>query len=242
MNKQEQKSLASHFSKEYKKASKKRRHEILDNLENLTAYSRKHLMELVKSKPGLKKRIVRNRTSKYNEVVKPLTDIWHISNFSCGQRLAPIMGTYIQSLENFKEINLSECQKKLLLKISPASINRLIKKERRKVNLKVRSRTKPGTLLKHQIPIKMWTDWKDTSPGFLEIYSVHHCGSSNRGDYAYTLDATDVCTGWNECRGHLGKSEARTLEALNKIRKRLPFNMLGIDFDTGGEFVNWHLV
>lgn len=88
----------------------------------------------------------------------------------------------------------------------------------------------------------MWTDWDETVPGFLEIDSVHHCGGDLNGDYIYTLDTTDVATGWNECCAHLGKGEIRTVNALETIRKRLPFPLLGIDFDSGGEFVNWHLV
>ncbi|MFA5776433.1 MAG: hypothetical protein WC988_02675 [Patescibacteria group bacterium] len=242
MNKIEQRSLVFDLSKEYRKASKKRRSAILNNLSNLTTYSRKHLMELLADILRPKTRIRRNRASKYGNILKPLTDIWHIANFSCGQRLAPMMKTYLQSLENFGEINLQVYQKTLLLQISPASIDRLLKHERKKINLKSRSRTKPGTLLKQQIPIKMWTDWDNAQPGFLEIDSVHHCGGSNYGYYLYTLDTTDVATGWNECRAHLGKSEEHTVSALNKIRERLPFKLLGIDFDTGGEFVNWHLV
>ena len=88
----------------------------------------------------------------------------------------------------------------------------------------------------------MWMDWDNTVPGFTEIDSVHHCGTSLFGDYIFTLDLTDVSTGWNECCAHLGKGEYRTIQALETIRKRLPFKLLGIDFDFGGEFVNWHLI
>lgn len=130
----------------------------------------------------------------------------------------------------------------LLLQISASTIDRLLTHDRKRINIKGRSRTKPGSLLKHQIPIKMWTDWDNTVPGFLEIDSVHHCRGSLYGDYLYTLDTVDVATGWNECCAHLGKGEYRTLQALETIRERLPFKLLGIDFDCGGEFVNWHLV
>lgn len=75
-----------------------------------------------------------------------------------------------------------------------------------------------------------------------EIDTVHHCNENNKGDYLFTLDTTDVCSGWNEARAFLGKSESHTVAALEKIRKRLPFSLKGIDFDTGGEFVNYHLI
>lgn len=242
MKKVEQKSLVFDFSKEYQTACKKRRGEILDNLAGLTSYSRKHLMALLICRMGKKKKISRVRVSKYNLVLKPLTELWHVSNFACGQRLVSVMETYIKSLESFKELAITPAQRKLLLQISSATVDRLLTHERRKVNLKARSKTKPGTLLKQQIPIKMWTDWDNTTPGFLEIDSVHHCGSSNFGYYLYTLDTTDVATGWNECCAHLGQSENHTVTALERIRSRLPFPVLGIDFDTGGEFVNWHLI
>lgn len=120
----------------------------------------------------------------------------------------------------------------------------MLKHDRRRINLKSRSRTKPGSLLKKQIPIRTFADWKEEEkkPGFLEIDGVHHCDENNSGDYLYTLDTTDVFTGWNECRAFMGRSERHTIEGLDAIRKRLPFPVKGIDFDTGGEFVNWHLV
>lgn len=97
-------------------------------------------------------------------------------------------------------------------------------------------------MLKHQIPIRTFADWTEKTPGFLEIDTVHHCGTDPRGEYIHTLDTIDVFTGWNECRGFMGKSERHTVEGLEHIRKRLPFPLKGIDFDTGGEFVNYHLV
>lgn len=126
--------------------------------------------------------------------------------------------------------------------MSPATMDRLLTHDRKRINLKSRSRTKPGTLLKHQIPIRTWADWDNAKPGFLEIDSVHHCGNSLFGEYIFTLDTVDVCTGWNECAAHQGRSEYNTVSALETIRNRLPFPLLGIDFDCGGEFVNYHLI
>ncbi|MEK6967276.1 MAG: hypothetical protein AABX51_01455 [Nanoarchaeota archaeon] len=139
---------------------------------------------------------------------------------------------------------VSETEEKLLLAVSARTVDRLLKHERRRIGIKSRSKTKPGTLLKKQIPIRTFSDWKDEEkrPGFLEIDGVHHCDQNNKGDYIYTLDTTDVFTGWNECRGFMGKSEKHTVAGLELIRHRLPFPLLGIDFDTGGEFVNYHLV
>jgi hypothetical protein len=200
------------------------------------------LIELLANPPRRKRLITRKRTSEYAQVLKPLRTLWAVSNYSCGKRLEPLLPSLIAALRRHKELIVLPEERKLLLQISPATIDRLLKADRKRITIKGRSRTKPGTLLKHQIPIKMWTDWDNAKPGFLEIDSVHHCGTSLYGDYIYTLDTTDVATGWNECCAHMGRGEYRTIQALETIRGRLPFPLLGIDFDCGGEFVNWHLI
>lgn len=230
------------FSKQYKHAKKKGKSELLSRLVKTTGYSRKHLMEVLPNPPKVRKRKKRIQKSRYLQVLKPLRMIWAVSNYACGQRLKPIIPSYLAALRRHKELVVLSEERKLLLRISSATIDRLLTHDRKRVNIKGRSRTKPGSLLKHQIPIKTWRDWDNTVPGFLEIDSVHHCGSSLFGDYVFTLDTTDVSTGWNECCAHLGKGEYRTIGALETIKKRLPFPLLGIDFDCGGEFVNWHLV
>lgn len=242
MKKQEIHAVIRAFAKEYKKAGRKRKTNLLTQLEQATGYYRKHLIELLANPPKCKKKIKRNRASRYLKVIKSLRILWAVSNYACGQRLKPIIPSYLAALRRHKELVVTSFERKLLLQISSATIDRLLVHDRKRINIKGRSRTKPGSLLKHQIPIKMWSDWDDTVPGFVEIDSVHHCGTSLFGDYIFTLDTTDVATGWNECCAHLGKGEYRTIGALETIKKRLPFNLLGIDFDCGGEFVNWHLV
>lgn len=226
----------------YRKASKKEKGVILNEVVGVTGYNRKHTIVIL-GKKFLRKRFVkRHRISKYQGVRWLLRKLWIISNFASGKRLVPAIPVYLDALLRHKELKIKIWEKKLLLSISAATCDRLLKVDRKRINIKGRSRTKPGTLLKHQIPIKMWTDWDNTVPGFLEIDSVHHCGGDLNGDYIYTLDTTDVATGWNECCAHLGKGEIRTVNALETIRKRLPFPLLGIDFDCGGEFVNYHLI
>jgi len=230
------------FVKEYKKAGRKKKTVLLTQLEQTTGYYRKSLIELLANPPNRKRRITRKRTSEYAEVLKPLRILWAVSNYACGKRLKPLLPSLIAALRRHKELIVLPEERKLLLQISPATIDRLLKADRKRITIKGRSRTKPGSLLKHQIPIKMWTDWDNTVPGFVEIDSVHHCGISLFGDYIFTLDVVDVATGWNECCAHVGKGEYRTIQCLETIRGRLPFPLLGIDFDCGGEFVNWHLI
>lgn len=226
----------------YRKASKREKRIILNEIVGVTGYNRKHAIVILGKKLLRKKSVKRYRVSKYQPVRWQLRKLWVISNFASGKRLVPAIPTYLDALLRHKELKVKAWEKKLLLSISAATCDRLLKVDRKRVNIKGRSGTKPGTLLKHQIPIKMLTDWDSTVPGFLEIDSVHHCGGDLSGDYIYTLDTTDVATGWNECCAHLGKGEIRTVKALEEIRKRLPFPLLGIDFDCGGEFVNYHLI
>jgi hypothetical protein len=230
------------FSKQYKYAKKKEKSELLNRIVKTTGYSRKHIMEILPNPPKVRKRKNRIQQSKYLQILKPLRILWAVSNYACGQRLKPLISSLIAALRRHKELLVTPEERYLLLQISSATIDRLLVHDRKRINIKGRSRTKPGSLLKHQIPIKTWRDWDNTTPGFMEIDSVHHCGGSLFGDYVYTLDTTDVATGWNECCGHMGRGEYKTIQALDTIRGRLPFPLLGIDFDCGGEFVNYHLV
>lgn len=242
MNRQDIHAVIRAFAKEYKKAGREKKTLLLNQLVLATGYYRKHLIEFLANPPKRKKRITKKRESKYFVVLKELRILWAVSNYACGKRLKPLLFSLIAALRRHKELIIIKDERMLLLKISASTIDRLLVHDRKRINIKGRSRTKPGSLLRHQIPIKTWRDWDNTIPGFVEIDSVHHCGTSLFGDYVYTLDTTDVATGWNECCAHLGKGEYRTIQALKTIRKRLPFKLLGIDFDCGGEFVNWHLI
>jgi len=112
---------------------------------------------------------------------------------------------------------------------------------RKGYQLRARTQTKPGTLLKHQIPIRTFSDWDDLQPGFVEIDLVSHEGGNARGDYAFTLDATDVCTGWTETEAVRNKAEKWVFAGLQKAKARFPFDIMGIDSDNGSEFINNHL-
>jgi hypothetical protein len=147
----------------------------------------------------------------------------------------------IPILEKYKEIELDKTVREKLSKISAATIDRVLALERKKRSLRQRTRTKPGTLLKHQIPIRTFCEWDEQRPGFVEIDLVGHEGGDPSGEYIQTLDMTDVCTGWTETQGVKNKARVWVFEAVKEIRKRLPFKLLGIDSDNGSEFINDHL-
>lgn len=237
---------------QYRKAAKKEKGAILDQFVEVTGYGRSYAARVLRthgqSRTGASVRDVvkaaqerprRGRRRKYGpEVLGPLKKLWEMLDYICGKRLQPGLPALIERLEACGELRLKKAVRKKLLELSPATIDRLLAKERKKHTLKSRSRTKPGTLLKHQIPVRTFADWDNARPGFLEIDLVGHDGGSTRGDYCQTLDATDVASGWTEQAAVLNKAQIHTFSAIKALCERLPFTVLGIDSDNGSEFIN----
>jgi hypothetical protein len=151
--------------------------------------------------------------------------------------LQPFLPEAIRVLERCQEIELSKDTKALLLKISSASIDRCLRPIRSQTPHGL-STTKPGSLLKSLIPIRTFTEWDAQRPGFMEIDLVAHCGNTTEGQYLNTLTSTDLCTGWTDVSAVLHRSQQAVSEAVQQMRQRLPFPLLGIDSDNGGEFIN----
>jgi len=244
---------------EYQKATKKGKRKILDELVHLTGYTRTYASWLLAhhgrkvyltGQDGKKYRIIgsitkvkRNRKKIYDEeVLSSLKKIWLIFDCPCGKRLAPSLPWMIEKLEKHEELVLSQEARRKLLTISPATIDRLRQTGKQKFTPISRSYTKPGTLLKHQIPVRTFGDWDEKRPGFCEIDLVAHDGGNPSGDFCQTLDVTDVLTGWTETQAVKNKAQKWVFEALEQIRARLPFPLLGIDSDNGGEFINHQLI
>jgi len=189
------------------------------------------------------KKIKRSRQSVYDEeVVKALKRLWLIMDFPCGKRLAPCLRWMIPKLEHHAELKVSQHARQKLLRISASTIDRLLRCEKRAMELKPRAKTKPGTLLKHQIPIRTFSQWDERRPGFVEIDLVSHDGGNTRGDFMQTLNVTDVATSWTEIEAVKNKAQVWVFEALERIRDRVPFELLGIDSDNDSAFINAHLL
>jgi hypothetical protein len=138
-----------------------------------------------------------------------------------------------------KRLAISQSVQKQLLSISPATIDRRLKAKKRQLKKRLYGRTKPGTLLKHHIPIK--TDsWDVKTPGFTDTDLVSHSGNSEQGEFIHSLNVTDIHTTWVETRAVMGKGQAGVLDAMKQIEQALPFKLLGIDSDNGSEFINYH--
>jgi hypothetical protein len=128
------------------------------------------------------------------------------------------------------------------LKISAATIDRLLTDTRKKFRIKGRSTTRPGSLLKKSIPIRTFADWDEKVPGFFEVDLVSHDGGAARGDYNQSLNFTDIATGWEEMVAVKNKAQVWVFAGIKEIEERLPFSILGIDSDNGSEFINAHLI
>ena len=190
-----------------------------------------------------KKRKRRVRPRVYDEpVLEALKKVWYIFDCPCGKRFVPVLREMLSILYKFGEIDFDSQIRQKLERISAATIDRLLMKEKKKLSFKARSHTKPGSLLKHQIPIRTFDGWDEKKTGFVEIDLVGPEGGNARGEYAFTLDVTDVHTGWSEQRAIRNKAQKWTFQALMEIKQALPFELLGIDSDNGGEFINFHLI
>ncbi len=174
-------------------------------------------------------------------MLKALKQIWYVFDYMCGKRLVVVLRTTLPVLESFGEIPLTTEVHAKLLTISAATIDRLLQHERARLRLKGRTHIKPGSHLKHQIPIRTFADWTEQEPGFFEIDLVGHDGGDVSGDFCHTLTITDVDTGWVDLHGLKNKAQRWTYEAIDTARRSLPIAMQGIDSDNGGEFINHHL-
>ena len=228
----------------YKNATRCEKTAILDEFCATCGYHRKHAIRVLRgfkrfTEPKAKRR---GKLPVYqNEAItKPLKEIWLAANLPCSKRLKPMMPIWLPGyVELFGELSPDVLQ--ALLKISAPTIDRILKPTRIHYTKRGRSTTKPGTLLRKQIPIKT-NQWDETHPGFLEADTVAHCGDSTSGMYANTLDFVDIATGWTEQRAVWGKGETGVLEQIKYIETNLPFPLLGFDCDNGGEFLNYHLM
>ncbi len=241
----ERQAITREMARRYAKARKEQRGAMLDELCALTGYNRSYAARRLRARahgpapPAPRRARPRTYTS---ELLPALRKVWATLDRVCGKRLAAVMAPTIAALERHGEISLTVEQRELLVAASPATLDRLLAGERRRLRLKGRNLTKPGTLLKSQIPVRTFEEWDHTKAGFLEVDLVGHEGGDPSGEFAYSLCATDVASGWTEPRVVRNRARKWTHEALQDIRAHLPFPLLGLDCDNGGEFINKNLM
>ncbi len=172
------------------------------------------------------------------EATSALKTAWEAGDRLCSKRLHPFLPELVEILGKKGEMSVSEQTRNELCRMSPSTMDRLLRRWRNGAPRRGLSTTKPGTLLKNAIPIRTFSDWNDTKPGFLEVDLVAHCGDNVEGFYLNTLSAVDVATGWHESVAVWGKGQDRVGGAVYDIQKRLPMPLRGLDSDNGGEFIN----
>ena len=244
----EREAVVRQMAARYQRAGKKDKGRLLDELVALTGYNRRYAVGLLngavtKATMAPRRRAPRLRKRLYDApVLEALRRIWAIMDGICGKRLAAVLPQTIAALERAGELRLDARTRRKLQTISAASIDRLLRPERQRLSLRGRSLTKPGTLLKHQIPVRTFAEWDHGTAGFVEIDLVGHDGGIGYGEFCQSLNVTDVASGWTEAQAVLNKAQVWVFEALQDIRARLPFALQGIDSDNGSEFINYHLV
>lgn len=225
----------------YFNAPKKAKTKMLDEFMATTGMHRKAVIRLLNRRnksPG-KKRSGRPRLYGL-EVMTALKVAWEATDRLCSRRLHPFLPELAGILKRSGELIVTEKTEAQLCRISPSTIDRLLRHWRSGPRHPL-STTKPGTLLKNAIPVRTFSDWEDTRPGFIEADLVAHCGESAEGFYLTTLSTVDVATGWCEPVVVWGKGQERVGGAIYDVRKRLPMPMLGLDSDNGSEFINHSL-
>jgi hypothetical protein len=225
----------------YRRAGKKERTAILDDFVKTTGYHRKYAIGLLGGKRKWARRPIRRpRRAIYGtEEMQTLLILSDLFDGICSRRLRGAMDIELPRLYEAGSLQIgSKCYQKLM-RISPATIDRLLAGRRSQI-VKSRGFTKPGTLLKHHIPIRTWADWTEDRPGFCEMDLVDHSGGQiiRGADHAWTLCFTDVRTAWTECVAVRNKAQVHVFAAIRSARQRLPFPLLGIDSDNGAEFIN----
>jgi len=222
----------------YREASGKQKSRILEEFCGVCGYNRKYAIRKLNGPPPGRKPEHRRRRSalRYGpRVISILQEVWEAAGYPWSVRLKALLPVWLPWIR--KRFCLPVEVERQLLSISARQIDRRLGVKKRRLKRRLYGRTKPGTLLKHHIPIRT-DNWDVSAPGFGEVDLVSHSGNSGEGRFVYSLNFTDIHTAWVETGAILGKDRETVREALEEIRERLPFPLRGIDSDNGSEFIN----
>ena len=225
----------------YESAGAEHKRKLLDQAQELLGYHRKAAIRAMRAPRVVwGPRIITGRPVKYEPslLVPWLRPIWQATDYACGQRLVAMLPEWIPAYEQHERRMPGEVREKLLL-ASGRTLDRLLEPLRAQGT--GRSLTRPGTLLRQQIPIR-GSVWEEGKAGWLEVDTVALCGGSVAGEFVWMVDGVDYATTWVEVRAMWGRGQSGTLSALQDVEASLPFSLLGLDSDNGGEFINYHVL
>jgi len=231
------------YRQRYKKSDRAGRTRLLTEFCDQTGYHRKYAIALLGQPadtpaPGA---TPRRRGPTYSPAsVRVLAQIWKAAGYPWSARLKALLPQWLPWARSHVR-GLTPEVESALLKMSPRQMDRRLQDKKRRLKGRIYGRTKPGSLLKHHIAIKT-DNWDVHEPGYCEIDLVSHSGPHASGEFIYSLNVTDIHTGWCETRAIMGKCETGVVDALEDIRQALPFALKGIDSDNGSEFINYHLL
>lgn len=224
----------------YAKRGREGRSRMLDELCQDYHYERKYAIKLLRGTlPPPSGRKKPGPDPQYAALEPIVRTIWLAAEQPCGKRLAPALELWLPHYERHHE-RLNSRQRQLLKSVSSATLDRLLTGARAAHPLRGLSGTKPGSLLRTEIPVRT-DNWDITQPGFLEADTVAHCGGSLAGDFIWSAIFTDICSAWTEGRAVWNKGAAGVVAAVASVEAELPFELLGFDSDNGSEFLNHHL-
>ncbi len=222
----------------YAQASRTAKSQILTEFCATTRYHRKYAIELLTTPPAPRPRGPQRAPTYRAQTVTVLAALWEAAGYPWSVRLKALLPLWLPWAK--RHLPIPPQVERQLLTISPSTIDRRLQGRKRRLKRRLYGRTKPGTLLKHHIPVKT-EHWDVTTPGFTEMDLVSHSGNSADGEFLQSLNLTDIHTGWGESRAVMGKSQLAVREALEELRTALPFSLHGVDSDNGSEFINTHL-
>lgn len=244
--------VTTRYARSYVKAAKTDKGKILDEVVSVTGWSRdnarRRLVAAAKQPPGVGRQVAKKprkpRSRKYSyAALKVLQRVWAVSGGQCGKYLAASMRIQLDGLEAHGELvagrdRYSAAVREELLAMSPASIDRYLKPAKATDQIRGVSTTKPSALLRSSIKIRKAGDEVEAEPGFFEGDTVAHCGPTLKGEFARTVNLTDVHTGWVFTRTVRNNAHTHVLAALKAATDEVPFAVSGLDFDNGTEFLN----
>lgn len=242
MNKEAREQYMQTLRERYLKGSKKEKTNILNEYCRNTGQDRKYSIKKFLYKIKLKKPEDRKKKKEIydNSVKTTLAKIWEIFDYPCGQRLKPLIKDELEKLRNFGEISCSDIVSEKLSKIGTATIDRKLKHQKEVLMLGRKYIKKNTSTILNLIPVKTAADFDRDKVGHSQIDCVEHNGSSCSGEYVNSLCFVDVCLGWREAEAVMGKGQTGSLEAIDNIRARLPYLLLGIHPDNQSNFINYH--